>query len=199
MVLVLSEMNIKGIFMKYISVILTLFFSLLSLAFPFDGKQDVQAYACEDCNEINARNIAVANAPVNNCDIFRNGSIASYCEPISKEILIPVHKTKDIYKFIVTTKIDSQNRPFVSARAFPLTSNQSAIMHSYLDFNDDLINAISEASISSSELFPKPDFIMSKSAQGAGNNDSSCDSHPTAFLSSPESKRAIRKEIEDKT
>lgn len=184
--------------MKYIFYFSILLFSSLSFAFSFDSKQEVQAYACENCNETDARNIAVANAPVNNCDIFRSGSAANYCEPISKQILVPVHKTKEIFKFIVTTQIDSQNRPNVTTRLFPMTSSQSAIMHQYLTFNDELMIAINEANISSSELFPKPDFIMSKSAQGTGGNDSACESHPTAFFSNPENKRAIRKELGDK-
>ncbi|QOL26652.1 hypothetical protein LP316_04955 [Thalassotalea sp. LPB0316] len=184
--------------MKHVFLISTLIFSSSSFAFSLDSQQEVQAFACEDCNEIAARSIAVANAPSNSCNIFRNGRSASYCEPIAKQILIPVHKTRDIFKFIVTTQIDAQNRPYVTARSFPITPNQSEVMHQYLEFNDDLMVAISEANISSSELFPKPDFVMSKSAQGTGSNDSTCDSHPTAFLSSPENQQAISSDIGNK-
>ncbi|SET62495.1 hypothetical protein [Thalassotalea agarivorans] len=154
------------------------------------------AFACKDCTLTEAETIAIENAPVNDCDIYRNGSTASFCEAVRQDILIPVTNTRYVYKFVVTTTIDSQNRPVVNLFRFPLTTDQTSLMNMYFDFNEEMQAAISNASIDESEMFPEPNFtITSFSPENGTSAGNECKNHPTQYFRGLNEKRAIRSEL----
>jgi hypothetical protein len=171
--------------MKYLLALTLLFVSVpYSMAFLFpDGNQEPAiAFACKDCDFLAAEHIAVQQAPENTCSIYRNGPNAAYCESVSQEILIPVHNTRNTFKFTVTTSISSQNIPVVSVTSFfPLTATQSDLMNKYLDFYEDFSWAVSNASMSTAELSPTPIFTTDPTLSLAAKDDA-CESHPSYYF-----------------
>ncbi|GAA5130794.1 hypothetical protein [Thalassotalea piscium] len=152
------------------------------------------AFACRDCTLADAEAIAREKAPINDCDIYRNGPVASFCEAVTQEILIPVTNTKYVYKFITSTTIDSLNRPVVNLFSFPLTSDQTNLMNMFFDFYEGLQAAIQNASIHDLEMSPSPSYAMHVNGSGASDGDE-CESHPTKFFRGINEKRAIRSEL----
>lgn len=158
------------------------------------------AFVCENCTLSEAEAIAIKEAPINSCDIYRNGNIASYCEAIIQEILIPVTSTRQVYKFTVSVTKDSYNRSVITAFSFPfLTANQTTLTNLVFDFDDELQAAITNASlvttttVDMSPLIPSfsnPDFNV-----GGGSGGGSCSSHPTEFFRGLTEKREIRSEL----
>ena len=183
--------------MKYLLALTLLFVSVpYSMAFPsLDGNQEPAiAFACKDCDFLAAEHIAIQEAPENTCSIYRNGPNAAYCESVSQEILIPVHDTRNTFKFTVTTSINSQNIPVVSVTSFfPLTATQNSLMNQFFDLYDDFSQAVDHANMSSDELSPAPIFTTNENPMNIGAKDDACESHPISYFSDANSKRSARR------
>lgn len=179
----------------YLSVYL---FLLITTSTEAKAVQAEEAYACENCNSLRAEYIAIRNAPKNDCDIYRNGLAASVCEPISKDILVAVHQSGEIFKYQVTTSIDLQNYPVVSLVSSPLTSRQRALMKQYLNFNNMLVDAVHDATITSAELHSQPFSLNNGYTSTNDSHYESCESHPTAYFSSPINAQQIENQISNR-
>lgn len=147
----------------------------------------IQAYACDDCNSLEARTIALREAPRNSCNIYRNGKNATYCESISKTVLIPSNKSREVFKFIVTSSINSSNHPQTTIITFPLSAKENALMDEYFYLHDKVQSAVSQVNRELSEQVSIPIRRYSPSEfneyqRANGNNE--CDNHPANYLSS---------------
>lgn len=186
--------------MKHIIIMALLLISAssaMALPLPIGGSNEpITAFACKNCSFEDAKNIAIQNAPENNCSIYENGSIATYCEPVTETILVPVHVTEDVYKFFVTTSIDSRNRPKVSVYSgFAISTIESALMTKYLDFYKDFEAAVNSASISTEELPPLPEFTSGNKSFFLSSSNDNCSSHPTKYFKGINDKREIRSNL----
>jgi adhesin HecA-like repeat protein len=157
------------------------------------------AFPCENCTFIEAQAIAIKEAPFNSCDIWRNGSSATYCEAVMQDILIPVTSTKHVYRFIVSVTIDSQNRNEVRAFEFPfLSSNQTTLTNMFFDLNDELDFALANASIDTSigngEMYPVRAYSIPDSFN-TGGSVGNCSAHPTQWFREAQQRQEISDEL----
>lgn len=164
-----------------------------------DKKSQYDVYFCRDCNAVQARAIAIQQAPENSCSIYRNGRNASYCESTSKEILVPSIDSRAIYKFIITTSIDSRNRPQISLIGFPVTAKQRDLINNYFEFYNELTRAVSLANknmyLDSKKSFSQPHYI-SRAPSNSIDDSIDCSGHPTFYFSSNENARYIENNVE---
>lgn len=134
--------------------------SISPITNAFDPDAPKEAYACDNCNLSQARQLALLQAPINTCSIWDFGSPAMFCEPISKEVIIASNETETAYKFTVTTDIDSQNNPSVSIFSWTLNATENALVDEYFLFNRTFANAVvsaqEELAIYSSSSVGKP-------------------------------------------
>lgn len=195
--------------MKHVVIILLLGLSLVTTAHAgfgednlggslLGGQSKTQAYACNNCNSSEAKSIVIREAPVNNCSIYRNGRNASFCEPLSKEILIPVYKTREVFKFIVTTSINSQNRPVVNVISFPVTAAQYSVMDKFFDLYEEFEEAVSKVNHESSlnNAFYTPSY-SSKLSGAEANDYLDCSNHPIWFFANDANARNIKSRLGD--
>ncbi|GAC27434.1 hypothetical protein [Brumicola pallidula] len=186
--------------MKFVLPIVLLIMSTSSvIAFPSldeSAREPTAAFACKDCDLNAAKNIAIQNAPKNTCSIYQNSQNSTFCESITQTILVPVHNTENVFKFDVTTSIDSRNRPRVSVTSLmPLSTIESALMTKYIDFYKDFASAVNSASITSAELSPIPAYSLSNSAPYSSSGSNDCSSHPVSYFKGLNEKRDIRTEL----
>jgi hypothetical protein len=188
--------------MKFVLSIALLMMSAPSvMAFPFSdgGPGQTVAFACINCDFNAAEHIAIQNAPKNTCSIYRTPPNAAYCESVSQTILIPVHDTRNVFKFNVTTSIDSQNRPVVSVDSFfPVNTLETALMSKYLDFYEEFELAVRGASITSEELLQPAVFSTNASSPASVTENDECSSHPTHYFKNLGNKRSIRGNLADR-
>ncbi|NVK57655.1 MAG: hypothetical protein HWE26_18790 [Alteromonadaceae bacterium] len=111
-----------------------------------------QAYACSNCDIRAAEKIAIEAAPDNDCKVDKSRPTTSVCEPVTKDVFIPVLSNQEVFKFTVTTRINAQNLPVVSVVPSRVLPEESAVMDKFFDFYADLEQALSKVSIATAEL-----------------------------------------------
>lgn len=157
----------------------------------------IEAYACNDCSLQQAQGLARLQAPINSCDIWHNGPEATFCEPVSKEVFILSHETKDVFKFNVVTNINSQNIPTISVWSLPVLPFELDLSNDYFTLYTQLENAVIAAQDKLMMIQPgtlntysnfEYDFINSATQD-------SCENHPTHYFKSVSNERTIISEL----
>lgn len=171
---------------------------VMALPFANENQEPTEAFVCQRCDLLEAERIAIKNAPESTCNLYQNESNVALCEPVSKEILIPVQHTQLIFRFKVTTSIGEQDLPVVNVQTLPLTATQEVLMNQYFDFYNEFKLAVGKASISSAELSPLPIFITNAIPKSVGIKEDVCASHPAYYFSNDTNKLNIHNELADR-
>ncbi|WP_423187754.1 hypothetical protein ACO1PK_05950 [Alishewanella sp. d11] len=182
---------------KRFSFLILLVTSIISCNAYANQSGALEAYACKDCSLEQAEALARLLAPINSCDIWEKGPEATFCEPVSKEVFILSHETKDVFKFNVTTTINSQNTPTISVWNMPVLAFELDLSHDYFTLYAELENAVIAAQdklmmIQPSEVSTHSNFAYH--SMGSVTQDS-CENHPTHFFKSVSNQRAIISEL----
>lgn len=154
-----------------------------------------KAFACTDCTFEESKAIATREAPANYCNIWENGGTATYCEPVSQDIIVAVHSTKTFEKFTVTTSINSANQPVVTAFPALKSPEDKAAFQKYFDIVDTVASLTADIDMSSfsgesSTLNLNHDLISvsSSTAEEAGD----CTQHPTHYFKNLGNERDVK-------
>jgi len=166
----------------------------------FGGAGPTQAYLCNDCDSVTAKSIAIRQAPINQCSIYRNGPIATYCEVIYEQILIPVYQSREVFKFMVSTSINSQNRQTVSVVSVPVTANEYLLLDEYFDFHERLLNGLHSAYLALRDSYSGSSnastaFTMRSSPEDSDDID--CSEHPIWYFYSLANKNLTTNRAKD--
>ncbi|MCG7565962.1 hypothetical protein MHM95_06645 [Pseudoalteromonas sp. CnMc7-15] len=158
-----------------------------------------EAYGCKSCYFEEAKQIATLEAPRNNCSIYENGSPATYCEPVRKEIIVLSQNDESIYKFIVNTAIDSYDRPTVSVVSGLITPTERLAAYDYFKFQNDFESVMLGLNQSSSFKLSENIFQYNESSSFdkvfSEATSSSCLEHPTNFFRGNAQKREVKMEL----
>lgn len=156
----------------------------------------LEAYACDNCSITEAENLARLQAHINTCSIWENGSPATFCEPVSKHVIILSIATRTAFKFTVTTSINSQNVPVVSTSSFPLSSTEFSLTSDFFDFYADLTDAVIDAQDTLDAQQIVVEGLPSLKAINVYNATlNSCENHPSNYFKNIGNERDIKNEL----
>jgi hypothetical protein len=173
-----------------IVVLIAIYFTSTSSAIGLNNTNPLEAYACDDCSFEEAKQIATLKAPKNTCSIWRNGPSATYCETISKQIIVAAIGSENIYNFIVNTSINSQNTQSIGVFSSPfISSTQRDLVQEFFVLYEQLEDAVNEVN---------QDLSLRPSVKGFGyfstlaQGEESCENHPTNYFKSIGKERGVK-------
>jgi hypothetical protein len=191
-----SKRNFMKIFITAVLLLIGIS-SVIAIPLPIGGfNEPVTAFACKSCSFAAAKNIAIQNAPENNCSIYQGRGNPAFCESITKTIFVPVLSTEDVFKFTVITSIGSDNRPEISVYSdLPTTAIESALMAKYFALYKDFQASVNSANISTADLPPLPEFTLGNKPFYSSSSNDDCSGHPIQYFKGKNEKTSIRTDL----